>query len=86
MTNQRMDAVVVWEDAVFVANARRIGKLAEKARLVSAGFRDLAEAGGLIGYGANYLAMYRHAGVFVDKILRGANPANIRLNSRLGST
>jgi putative ABC transport system substrate-binding protein len=72
-----VDAVVVWEDIVFVANARAIGGLAEKTKLASAGFRDFAEAGGLIGYGADIIAMYRYAAVYVDKILKGANPSNI---------
>jgi putative tryptophan/tyrosine transport system substrate-binding protein len=77
MAQRRVDAVVIFEDAVFVANARAIGKLAERTKLLSAGFSDFAEAGGLIGYGANYLAMYRRAGFFVDKILKGARPAEI---------
>jgi putative ABC transport system substrate-binding protein len=77
MARRHIDAVVVLEDAVFVANARAIGKLAERTRLVSAGFSDFAEVGGLIGYGANCVAMYRRAGFFVDKILKGANPADI---------
>jgi len=41
------------------------------------GFAELAKAGGLIGYGANIPALFRRAGYFVDKILRGAKPADI---------
>jgi putative tryptophan/tyrosine transport system substrate-binding protein len=77
MSNGRVDAVVVLEDAVFVANVRVIADLATKHRLPSAGFTELAEAGGLIGYGVNFLDMYRRAAVFVDKILKGAKPAGI---------
>jgi putative ABC transport system substrate-binding protein len=77
MAERRVEAVVILEDSVFVANARAIGALAEKTRLFSAGFPEFAEAGGLIGYGANYLAMYRRAAFFVDKILEGAEPADI---------
>lgn len=77
MAKGRVDAVLVLEDAVFVTNVRAIADLAAKHRLPSAGFIELAEAGGLIGYGVNFLEMYRRAAVFVDKILKGAKPAGI---------
>jgi putative ABC transport system substrate-binding protein len=77
MTKSGVDAVVILEDAVFVSNARAIADLAAKQRLPSAGFDEFAEAGGLIGYGVDFLQMYRRAAVFVDKILKGANPADI---------
>ena len=72
-----VDAAVILEDAVFVSNARAIAELATKQRLPSAGFDEFAEAGGLIGYGVDFLEMYRRAAVFVDKILKGAKPADI---------
>jgi ABC-type uncharacterized transport system substrate-binding protein len=71
MANRGVDAVVILEDAVFVSNARAIADLAAKYRLPSAGFNEFAEAGGLIGYGVDFLEMYRRAAVFVDKILKG---------------
>jgi putative tryptophan/tyrosine transport system substrate-binding protein len=77
MANRGVDAVVILEDAVFVSNARAIADLAAKYRLPSAGFNEFAEAGGLIGYGVDFLEMYRRAAVFVDKILKGAKPADI---------
>jgi putative ABC transport system substrate-binding protein len=77
MAKARAEAVVILEDAVFVSNARAIADLAAKHRLPSAGFNELAEAGGLIGYGVNFIEMYRRAAFFVDKILNGAKPANI---------
>ena len=42
-----------------------------------AGFTEIAEAGGLVGYGVDIVETIRHAAVFVDKILKGANPADI---------
>ena len=39
--------------------------------------REFVEAGGLMSYGPNFLALYRRAGEFVDKILRGAKPADL---------
>src|SRR5262249_32836604 len=43
----------------------------------SIGAREYAEAGGLIGYGVNILALYRRAAYFVDRILKGAKPADL---------
>lgn len=77
MAHKRVDAVVILEDAVFVTNVRAIADLATKHRLPSAGFPELAEAGGLIGYGMDFPDMYRRAAVFVDKLLKGTKPANI---------
>jgi putative tryptophan/tyrosine transport system substrate-binding protein len=77
MVQKAAGAVVVLEDTVFVAAAGAIGKLAQNARLPAIGFPELAPAGGLVGYGANYHAMYHRAATFVDKILRGVEPAEI---------
>jgi len=77
MAKSGSEAVVILEDAVFVSNARAIADLAAKQRLPSVGFTEYAEAGGLIGYGIDFIDMYRRAGGFVDKILKGAKPADI---------
>ena len=77
MAQKRIDAVVILEDAVFVTSVRAIADLATKHRLPSAGFTELAQAGGLIGYGVDFLEMYRRAAIFVDKLLKGTKPADI---------
>ena len=77
MAKGGVDAVMILEDAVFVSNAKAIADLAAKQRLLSAGFNEYAAAGGLIGYGVDFLEMYRRAAVFVDKILKGTRPADI---------
>jgi putative ABC transport system substrate-binding protein len=51
--------------------------LSSQKRLPSAGNTDLAEAGGLIGYGVNVPAMFRRAAYFVDRILKGATPGDL---------
>jgi putative ABC transport system substrate-binding protein len=77
MAKERVDAVVIQEDAVFVSNTKAIIGLASKHRLPLAGNHELAEAGGLIGYGADFLAMCRRAAVFVSTILKGGKPESI---------
>lgn len=77
MVNADVDAVVVFEEPMFVFTAGSVAELAVKRRLPLAGFPEIAEAGGLIGYGVDIVETIRHAAVFVDKILKGANPADI---------
>ena len=77
MAKESVDVLTVIEDVVFIANFKRIAELAVKQRLPSISFIEYADAGGLFGYGVNFLALYRRAPVFVDKILKGAKPADI---------
>ena len=78
MTERKVDAVVVNEgDTNIIANVKSIAEQAVTRRLPSIGFIEYVDAGGLFGYGVNFLALYRHAPVFVDKILKGAKPADI---------
>ena len=77
MAKQRIGAVVVFEHPKFNANVKKILALAAQHRIAVIGNGDLAEAGGLIGYGANFSTMYRRAGYFVDRILKGTKPADL---------
>ena len=78
MTETKVDAVVVNEgDTKIIANVRSIAEQAVAQRLPSIGFIEYVDAGGLFGYGVNFLALYRRAAVFVDKILKGTKPADI---------
>jgi len=77
MAKESVDALAVIEDAILIPSSKRIAELAVKQRLPSISFVDYADAGGLFGYGVNFLALYRRAPVFVDKILKGAKPADI---------
>jgi putative ABC transport system substrate-binding protein len=77
MARRGVDAVVMQEDAVFVGNVRAIVDLAAKHRLLSAGFIEFAEAGGVIGYGASFVEMCRRVGFFIDTILKGGMAADI---------
>ena len=77
MVKKRVGAVAVTEYPIFNANARAIADLAAKHRLPLIGNGEVAEAGGVVGYGANLLELYRRVGYFVDKILKGAKPGVI---------
>ena len=77
MAQRRVDAVVVQLDTLFIVNARAIADLALKHRLPSAGSVAFAEAGGMMGSGADSLEGYRRAAAYVDKIFKGANPGDL---------
>ena len=76
--NGRADALYVCVDPLVTTNRVRINTLALGARLPTMyAFREYVEAGGLMSYGANYPDLFRRAADFVDKILRGAKPADM---------
>jgi putative ABC transport system substrate-binding protein len=77
MASRSVDSVVVTEDGEFAPNFRTIAELSLQKKLPSIGAKEYAEAGGFIGYGANILALYRRAAYFVDRILKGAKPADL---------
>ena len=74
----RADALYVCGDPLVNANRNRIGSLALGARLPGMYVaREFVEAGGLMSYGPNYPSLFRRAADYVDKILRGAKPADL---------
>src|SRR5262249_45729742 len=74
----RADALYVAADAVVTTNRTRINTFANVARLpMMTGFRENVEAGGLMSYGPNFPDLFRRAGEYIDKILRGTKPADI---------
>jgi putative ABC transport system substrate-binding protein len=77
-TRGRAEALVVVDDALVTRYRVEILRLAGKHSLpVISLYKPFVEAGGLIAYGASTLDMYRHAADYVDKILRGAKPADL---------
>jgi putative ABC transport system substrate-binding protein len=74
----RADALYVVGDPLVLSNRIRINTLALAARLPTIYvLRDFVQDGGLMSYGANFQDLFRRAADFVDKILRGAKPADI---------
>ena len=75
---ERADALYLCPDPLLNTNRIRINILAVGARLPTMhGNRGYVEAGGLMSYGANLPDLYRRAAAFIDKILRGAKPADL---------
>jgi len=71
-------ALYVVLDPLINTNRVRINTLALGARLPTMyAFREFVQSGGLMSYGANFPALYRRAAEYVDKILRGAKPADL---------
>ena len=78
MSKEGASAVVVLVDVVFIDQRTRIADLAATRRLPSVyGLPEYVEAGGLMAYGPSYIANYRRAAVYVDKILKGAKPGDL---------
>ena len=77
-TKQRAQALITLRNPLIVNEKRRIADLALKSRLpVIYDDRDFVEGGGLMSYGANLADLYRRAATYVDKILKGAKPADL---------
>ena len=73
----RAGALVVYDDAMLIAEAARIADLARKNRLPTIGFIEYAKAGGLLAFGVNFPDLWRRAATYVDKILKGTKPADL---------
>ena len=78
MTRNRVRAFVVLPDTLFVDQRERVVALAAKRRLPAMyDSREFVDAGGLMAYGPNYPDILRRAATYVDKILKGAKPADL---------
>ena len=78
MSAERAQALVVVIDPLTVRYRGRIAELATKNRLPAMyGFREFADAGGLMAYGANVAELCRRAATYVDRILKGSRPGDM---------
>jgi len=74
----KAQALLVFDDATTIAHRARIVALAASNHLPAMyGLREFADDGGLMSYGVNFAVLFRRAATFVDKILRGAKPADL---------
>jgi len=73
-----VQAIITMDDPLIESQRERIIDFALKQRLPVMGERrPMTEAGGVMSYGPNLIDMWKHAAVFVDKILKGAKPADL---------
>jgi putative ABC transport system substrate-binding protein len=78
MSRDRAGALMVLPDALFSNQRKRVVDLAAKNRLPAMYWtRDFVDAGGLMTYGPNLADLFRRAATYVDKILKGAKPADL---------
>jgi putative ABC transport system substrate-binding protein len=78
MTRESADALILLISPMLFSEHRRIVELAAKSRLPAMyAAREFADAGGLMSYGANLADVFRRAATYVDKILKGAKPADL---------
>ena len=78
MAEERSDALFVLDDAMTIQYRREIAEFAIQKRLPSMfAAKDRVTAGGLMSYGPRYSEMMRRAASLIDKILRGAQPADL---------
>jgi putative tryptophan/tyrosine transport system substrate-binding protein len=78
MARAQAQAVLVFSLGIYQAERQRLAELATKHRLPAIfQSRDYVEAGGLMSYGPDYNDLFRRGAIYVDKILRGAKPADL---------
>jgi ABC-type uncharacterized transport system substrate-binding protein len=77
LNKQRPDGLYVTGSPLMGANRKRIADFAIKSRLPSVSNRTYVDAGGLMSYGADLADSYRRIAIYVDRILKGAKPADM---------
>jgi putative ABC transport system substrate-binding protein len=78
IVKEQPEALFIVADRIFLHNRVRMMEFAAKNRLPSVNaYRELVEAGGLMSFGPSYEDMHRRAATYVDKILKGAKPADL---------
>jgi putative ABC transport system substrate-binding protein len=78
------EAMILLPEGLFTSHRRQLVTLSQKYKLAAVFYdKEFVEAGGLMSYGVNYPDLFRRAATYVDKILKGAKPADLPSNSRL---
>ena len=75
---RKADAAIVFDDPVLWSHRKRFVTLAQSAKLpVMYGYREFVDEGGLISLGPDRIDHYRRTAIYVDRILKGAKPADL---------
>jgi putative ABC transport system substrate-binding protein len=78
ISRNHADAVLILATPLYLAGARRLAELAIAHKLASVFTdRQYVEAGGLLSYGTSRVDLFRRGAIYVDKILKGAKPADL---------
>jgi putative ABC transport system substrate-binding protein len=78
MVKEQVGALIMGPSPMFIAQRQGLADLAAKNRLPTIfALREYAQVGGLMSYGPNYPDVYRRAATYVDRILKGAKPADL---------
>ena len=78
MAKQRVGALVIMTEGFLTSQAQRVVPLANRYKLPAIyGFREFAEAGGMMSYGLSYRDYYKGVARYVDAVLKGAKPADL---------
>jgi putative ABC transport system substrate-binding protein len=77
-SREHIDSLIVVEDPLTITRRRQIVDFAAKLRIPAVyGAKAFVDAGGFVSYGASFPDLYRQTAVYVDKILKGANPGEL---------
>ena len=78
IVQKRTDALLISPDPLFTSRPVQLATLAARHALQSIyALREFAEVGGLMSYGSNFTELFRQAGVYVGRILKGEKPADL---------
>jgi putative ABC transport system substrate-binding protein len=81
VAQEQIGVLLILTDALYLANSRTLAELSIKSRLITmTGYRTFADAGALMSYGSNYFDSYKAAAPYVEKILKGAKPADLPID------
>jgi putative ABC transport system substrate-binding protein len=80
----RADAILIMNSPIFIAYRKQVTDVAAKNRLPAIYYStEFVEDGGLMCYGVSFTDLYRRAAVYIDKILKGAKPADLPVEQPL---